>query len=323
MHVRSSGFDSAAAHAADPAAIAFALRHGFVESDREVEQVRAVGAEEPAPPPYDGVVFSSVADDSTLLERAYAVASQGYADLALASGGITVPLDEWLRDEATLPGGSFAALDGDRVVGYAGLLVLERRRHESRARADRGRPRVAAARARDRAQAAAARLGCRERDSRARHLDADGQRGDAQRQRAARLRDADGEPPHAAGACARASGGVASRAQCQPRSDSGFGWVSGKRGPVLRPAQRLASSRPTGAAACAVYRPPIPGSSTKPLPRSSGRSRSPSPPSSSCSSSGSARSSSCSSGRRWSSPSSPSRCRRGSSPTPTGASARS
>ncbi len=122
MHVRSSGFDSAAAHAADPAAIAFALRHGFVESDREVEQVRAVGATEPAPPPYDGVAFSSVADDSTLLERAYAVASQGYADLALASGGITVPLDEWLRDEATLPGGSFAALDGDRVVGYAGLL---------------------------------------------------------------------------------------------------------------------------------------------------------------------------------------------------------
>ena len=121
-HVRSSGFDSAAAHAAEPAAIEFAHRHGFVESDREVEQVRVVGAEEPAPPPYEGVVFTSVADDSTLLERAYAVASQGYADLALASGGITVPLDEWLRDEATLPAGSFAALDGDRVVGYAGLL---------------------------------------------------------------------------------------------------------------------------------------------------------------------------------------------------------
>ena len=121
-HVRSCGFDSAAAHAAEPAAIEFAHRHGFVESDREVEQVRVVGAGELEPPPYEGVVFTSVADDSTLLERAYAVASQGYADLALASGGITVPLDEWLRDEATLPAGSFAALDGDRVVGYAGLL---------------------------------------------------------------------------------------------------------------------------------------------------------------------------------------------------------
>jgi mycothiol synthase len=121
-HVRSSGFDSAVAHAVEPAAIEFAHRHGFVESDREVEQVRVVGAEEPEPTPYEGVVFTSVADDSTLLERAYAVASQGYADLALTSGGITVPLDEWLRDEATLPAGSFAALDGDRVVGYAGLL---------------------------------------------------------------------------------------------------------------------------------------------------------------------------------------------------------
>ena len=121
-HVRSSGFHSAVAHAVEPAAIEFAHRHGFVESDREVEQVRVVGAEEPAPSPYEGVVFTSVAEDSTLLERAYAVASQGYADLALTSGGITVPLNEWLRDEATLPAGSFAALDGDRVVGYAGLL---------------------------------------------------------------------------------------------------------------------------------------------------------------------------------------------------------
>jgi mycothiol synthase len=121
-HVRACDFDSAAAHAADPAAIEFALRHGFVEEDREVEQVRVVGAEEPEPPTYDGVHFMSVAEDATLLERAYAVASQGYADLALATGGITVPLEEWLRDEATLPGGSIVALDGERVVGYAGLL---------------------------------------------------------------------------------------------------------------------------------------------------------------------------------------------------------
>jgi len=122
-HVRARDFDSAVGHAAEPGAIAFALRHGFVESDREVEQVRVVGAEEPEPPPYDPVLFTSVADDSTLLERAYAVACQGYADLALVTGGITVPLEEWLRDEATLPGGSIAALDGDRVVGYAGLLA--------------------------------------------------------------------------------------------------------------------------------------------------------------------------------------------------------
>jgi mycothiol synthase len=33
-----------------------------------------------------------------------------------------VTLEEWLRDEATLAGGSIVALDGERVVGYAGLL---------------------------------------------------------------------------------------------------------------------------------------------------------------------------------------------------------
>ena len=198
-HVRSSGFDSAAAHAAD-AGCDRVRAPARLRRDR-IERWSRCGSSartEPAPPPYEGVVFTSVADDSTLLERAYAVASQGYADLALASGGITVPLDEWLRDEATLPGGSFAALDGDRVVGYAGLLVLERRRHESRARAHRGRPRVAAPRARDRAEAAAARLGGGKWDPRARHLDPDGERGHAERQRAARLRDADGEP-HACG----------------------------------------------------------------------------------------------------------------------------
>ncbi|MCP9488116.1 MAG: GNAT family N-acetyltransferase, partial [Gaiellaceae bacterium MAG52_C11] len=104
-HARKCGFESAVAHAEEPGAIEFAHRHGFVEADREVEQVRVVSADEPEAPEYAGVVFSSVAADATLLERAYEIADQGYADLALATGGIAVPLEEWLRDEATLPGG--------------------------------------------------------------------------------------------------------------------------------------------------------------------------------------------------------------------------
>lgn len=43
------------------------------------------------------------------------------ADLPLP-GGAEGPLDEWLRDEATLADGSFVALAGGEVVGYAGLL---------------------------------------------------------------------------------------------------------------------------------------------------------------------------------------------------------
>jgi len=121
-HVRAHGFDAAVAHADDDAALAFAQRHGFVEVDREVEQVRAVSPDEPAPAPYEAVEFVSVEERAELLELSFRVAEQGYADLALASGSMRVSLEEWLRDEATLPGGSIAALDGGQVVGYAGLL---------------------------------------------------------------------------------------------------------------------------------------------------------------------------------------------------------
>jgi len=121
-HVRAHGFEAAVALAEDEAAIAFAQKYGFVEVDRQVEQVRAVAPDEPEPAAYDGVAFVSVADRPELLERSFGVAEQGFADFALASGSMRVTLEEWLRDEATLPGGSIVALDGERVVGYAGLL---------------------------------------------------------------------------------------------------------------------------------------------------------------------------------------------------------
>jgi len=37
-------------------------------------------------------------------------------------GEVEVTLEEWLRDEATRPDGSFVALEGGEVVGYAGLV---------------------------------------------------------------------------------------------------------------------------------------------------------------------------------------------------------
>ena len=36
---------------------------------------------------------------------------------------MSVTLEEWLRDEATLPAGSFVALAGGEVVGCAGLML--------------------------------------------------------------------------------------------------------------------------------------------------------------------------------------------------------
>jgi GNAT superfamily N-acetyltransferase len=120
-HQRAVGRRSMSAHVDDDGSMAFALARGFVEVDRQIEQVREIGADEPAPRPYPGVEFTSVAADPDLLRRAYPIASQGYADMALVTGPAHVPLEEWLRDEATLPGGSIVALAGGEVVGFAGL----------------------------------------------------------------------------------------------------------------------------------------------------------------------------------------------------------
>ena len=122
-HHRSVGRRSVAAHAQTDPAIAFASRHGFVEVDRQVEQVRTVLAEELEPPVFPGVEFTSIAAEPDLLRLVHPLAEQGYDDMVLAEGHVVVSLREWLREEATLPGGSIVALAGRAIVGYAGLLA--------------------------------------------------------------------------------------------------------------------------------------------------------------------------------------------------------
>jgi GNAT superfamily N-acetyltransferase len=122
-HHRSVGRRSAAAHAESGPSLEFASRHGFVEVDRQVEQVRPINRNESPPPVFPGVDFTSIEADPDLLRRAYPLAEQGYADLALAQGRVVVSLQEWLRDEATLPGGSIVSLADREIVGYAGLIA--------------------------------------------------------------------------------------------------------------------------------------------------------------------------------------------------------
>lgn len=123
-HVSASGFDEAGAHVdgGDPGSVAFATRHGFREVDRQVEMVRALDRAVPEPRPVDGIDFATIAERPELLEQAYELAREGYADLKLASGTVSVSRDEWLREEATLPAGSFVALASGEIVGYAGLM---------------------------------------------------------------------------------------------------------------------------------------------------------------------------------------------------------
>lgn len=164
-HVRAYGFDRARSHVDDEGSLAFAWRHGFEEVDRQVEQVRTLG-DEPDAGSFDGVELVSVEERPELLERAFPLAEQGYADLVLAAGTVSVPLEAWLRDEATLPGGSVVALADGRIVGYAGLLAWD----DDPARAENGltvvergwRGRGLAAAMKRRQLAWAARAGIRE-----------------------------------------------------------------------------------------------------------------------------------------------------------------
>lgn len=118
-HARSLGRDgvNASVYADEPHSIAFAESYGLREVDYQLRQVRAVGDEQPPP-----VALTSLAGDrDTLLERVWhEVAREAYLDLPLP-GAVTYPRDEFLRDEATRPDGSFVAFDGDAIVGYAGL----------------------------------------------------------------------------------------------------------------------------------------------------------------------------------------------------------
>jgi GNAT superfamily N-acetyltransferase len=120
-HLSSLGFETASSHVdgADGASLAFAERHGFFEVDRQVEQVKTLGDEEPSPPP-PGLRFVTVAERRQLLREVYDLACEGYEDLATVDP-VVVSLDEWLAEEATIPEGSFVALAGEKIVGYTGL----------------------------------------------------------------------------------------------------------------------------------------------------------------------------------------------------------
>jgi mycothiol synthase len=122
-HAVERGYTRAGSHVSgdDAASQAFARTFGFEETRRDVQQVRVVDRDGPTPRELDGVDFVSVAERPELLREAYALAQQGYADMPI--DGLDISLDSWLTEEvATLPAGSFAALAGDEIVGYAALM---------------------------------------------------------------------------------------------------------------------------------------------------------------------------------------------------------
>jgi mycothiol synthase len=114
------GFDVVNCHADDPGSVSFAERYGFREVDREVEQVRVIGAE-PAPRVPEGVVIRTVSERPELWRAAYqAVGVQAFQDMATPAP-LDISLEQWERDWITDPEAMFVAVAGEEVIGCAGL----------------------------------------------------------------------------------------------------------------------------------------------------------------------------------------------------------
>jgi mycothiol synthase len=113
--------DKISAHLEEEESRPFAERFGFVETDRQVEQVKTLG-DEPLPPALPaGIEAVTVAERPELLREAYPLACEGYHDMALEKPA-SISLADWLRDEATIPEGSFVALADGEIVAYSGLV---------------------------------------------------------------------------------------------------------------------------------------------------------------------------------------------------------
>jgi mycothiol synthase len=120
-HATSLRPDFLVAHADDAGSKAFAEHFGFVEVDRQVEQVRAIGAE-PWPATPEGYEIVTVAARPELWDTAYdRIGVQAFHDMAVISP-LDVTREEWHRDWIGDPAAVFLAVADDEVIGMAGLI---------------------------------------------------------------------------------------------------------------------------------------------------------------------------------------------------------
>ncbi|MEV0716932.1 GNAT family N-acetyltransferase [Asanoa sp. NPDC050611] len=129
-HAATLGVGQVLAHADDEGSRAFAERHAFTEVDRQVEQVRAIGAEQ-APPPRADVEVVTVAQRPELWDVAYdGLAQQAFADMALIAP-MHASLDEWRTNWIGDPAAMFLALAEGEPVGLAGLIADDDNPHRA------------------------------------------------------------------------------------------------------------------------------------------------------------------------------------------------
>ena len=69
-----------------------------------------------------GIELVTIAERPELLDAAYPLAKAGWEDFATAEA-VTISREDFVRDDATLPEGSFVALAGGEIVGFSGLCA--------------------------------------------------------------------------------------------------------------------------------------------------------------------------------------------------------
>ncbi len=122
-HALAAGHDEAGSHVEEPGALAFAERFGFSETDRQVEQVRAIRPDEAVAPALPGIDLVPLAGRPELADRLFVeLAREAVQDFAVDR---PIQVDEatwkseWLRETD----GCFVALEDGAIIGLAGFEV--------------------------------------------------------------------------------------------------------------------------------------------------------------------------------------------------------
>ncbi len=121
-HAVAQGYERTGCSVDDEGSLAFSQRFGFTEIARQVEQIRPIGAE-PRPPVPTAYRIVSVAERPEVWARAYdEVALPTIPDMDIQPP-MQVTAEEWVTEWINDPAAMFVALDGDEVIGVAGLML--------------------------------------------------------------------------------------------------------------------------------------------------------------------------------------------------------
>jgi len=123
-HALDHGFTEAGAQVEEQEALPFAARFGFVERGRQIEQVRAVARHELPTEMPEGIELVQLAGRADLAQRLYPeLVREALRDFAV-DPPIEITEEIWWSRWLTSTDATFVALDGDEIVGMAGLMPV-------------------------------------------------------------------------------------------------------------------------------------------------------------------------------------------------------